>query len=183
MLSLLYLPSHLRNAHGKATHRGTLRHFLGGSWPFLGRSWPFRCGLLFLLVLGALVGPPVARRRLLGRSCLFHSSLLLLLAVGALLGPFWVRCPVFGRGLLLFGASWGASGLRQASGSVFRTILESFGSQKPRFLKHVSARRGGCFWTCFSCSLSCAGALKFVLFAIGATRAPKQIHRTNNGFS
>ena len=29
---------------------------------------------------------------------------------------------------------------------------------------------------CFSCSFACAGALKFVLFARGAKRPPKQIH-------
>ena len=45
-----------------------------------------------------------------------------------------------------------------------------------RFLKQFSARRGTCFLTCFSLSFSCAGALKFVLFALGAKRAPKQIH-------
>ena len=37
-------------------------------------------------------------------------------------------------------------------------------------------RRGGCFCTCVSCSFACAGALKFVLFALGAKRPPKQIH-------
>ena len=44
-------------------------------------------------------------------------------ALGPLLGRSWVRCPIFGRGLLLLAASWGASGLRQASGSDFGTIL------------------------------------------------------------
>ena len=32
----------------------------------------------------------------------------------------------------------------------------------------------------FSCSFACAGALKFVLFALGAKRPPKQIHRKNH---
>ena len=41
-------------------------------------------------------------------------------------------------------------------------------------------RRGGCFCTCLSCSFACAGALKFVLFALGAKRPPKQIHRKNH---
>ena len=83
----------------------------------------------------------------------------------------------FGRGLLLLGASWGASGLRQASGSDFVRILEPFGGAKSMFFRFVSTRRGGCFCTCLSCSFACAGALKFVLFALGAKRASEQIHR------
>ena len=43
----------------------------------------------------------------------------------------WV---LFGRGLLLLAASWGASGLRQASGSDLRRILEPSWEPKSMFL-------------------------------------------------
>ena len=77
--------------------------------------------------------------------------------------------------------SWLLLGAPAVSDRPPGVILEPFGEPESMIFETIfSAHRGGCFWTCFSCSLSCAGALKFVLFAIGATRAPKQINRNEN---
>ena len=89
---------------------------------------------------------------------------------------------LFGRGLLLLGASWGSSGPRQASGIDVEAILEPLGA-KIDDLENFSARRGGCFLTCYSRRFSCAGALEFVRFALGAKRPPKQIHRKKHCFN
>ena len=91
--------------------------------------------------------------------------------------------------LVVFGLSWAALGvslclvgLPGASGSDFGAILEPFSLKIHHILKHLSVRRGGCFLACVSLSFSCAGALKVVLFALGAKSVPKQIHRENQWF-
>ena len=85
--------------------------------------------------------------------------------------------------LVAFGLSWAALGvslclvgLPGASGSDFGAILEPFWESKSTMFEAFFRTSRGCSLACFSLSVSCAGALKFVLFALGAKRAPKQIH-------
>ena len=69
------------------------------------------------------------------------------------------------------------TGFRERCWKDFGAIL---GAKIDVFFGVCLTRRGGCFCTCLSCSFACAGALKFVLFALGAKRPPKQIHRKNH---
>ena len=84
---------------------------------------------------------------------------------------------LFGRGLLLLAASWGASGLRQASGSDFGRIVEPFWEPKPMFVgsffRHVAGAS-------FSFSFACASALKFAFLHLAQKGHPsKFLIKTN----